>query len=107
MAFDKIREALFSSVQDKQNFSKQASKLQGSEEKDLVSFVKGKLEDVRQFSTRIANEGIWLTNTAYLIGFSDVSYDTSIGRFRPVNSAFPYPRKSRLTSNVILPRTRA
>lgn len=72
-------------------------------EQDLASFVRKKFEDVRSQANRVAHEGIWMTNIAYLLGFDSVFYDTATKQFKPANSSKGYLSRNRLRSNQILP----
>lgn len=75
---------------------------QSQDEKDLVAFVRNKIDDSRQNGTRVASEGIWLTNIAYLLGY-DVYYDTQSRQYRPVNNSNGRVLRNRLRCNRILP----
>lgn len=79
---------------------------QPQEDRDLVSFVKQRVEDVRQQATRISSEGIWMTNTAYALGFDSVYYDPTLRQFRPVGAntgTTNFVKRNRIHSNLILP----
>ena len=76
---------------------------QTDEEKKIVSHVKSKVEESRSSANRVAHEGIWLTNIAYILGITGVNYNTTIKQFQPNNKATPYNRKNRLHVNKILP----
>lgn len=102
MAFDKVREALFSAVQKSKGDSS-LHKHQGKEDDELCSFVKGRIEDVRQFASRISHEGIWLTNIAYLLGFDSIYYDVNMRQFRPISYPGQFLRRTRVSVNRILP----
>lgn len=99
--FDKVREALFGESKDKL----ESALDQPKEDIDLCSFVKNKVEEVRQQSTRVSHEGIWMTNIAYLLGFDSVYYDPNMRQFRPVGQAGTsnYVKRNRIHSNLILP----
>lgn len=66
---------------------------QDPEERKLAAFVKDKINLLRQSNSRIVQEGVYLSNVAYLLGFSGVFYDTSYRQFRNVDP------KRRLTRN--------
>ena len=72
-------------------------------EAELCNFVKGKVEDVRAFASRISHEGIWLTNIAYVLGFNDVFYDTNSRVFRPAANSPAFLRRNKISVNRILP----
>lgn len=76
---------------------------QSEYEKKLVSHVRQKVEEVRSSSSRIAHEGIWMTNIAYLLGYDGLTYNSGTRQFQPINRASPYPKKDRIHVNKILP----
>lgn len=76
---------------------------QPEDEKKIVAFVKSKVESARQTNSRIAIEGIYLTNIAYLMGFDGIYYDTSNRQFRNVDPRRRITR-SRFRVNKILPQ---
>jgi len=73
-------------------------------EKELAAYVKKKIEDVRIAGNRIAHEGTWMTNIAYLLGFDSVYYNTQQRQFQPLdgNSRVGLSR-NRVYENLILP----
>lgn len=75
---------------------------QGEEDQKLAAMVRGRVDEVRTSGARIANEGIWFTNIAYLIGFDSLHYDTATRRFRPLGNSH-YLSKDRIHVNKILP----
>lgn len=77
---------------------------QTADEKSLAEFIKKRVEDVRSTGNRIAHEGVWLTNTAYVLGFDSVYYDTTNRQFRSVDGAASVGlRRNRVFENLILP----
>ena len=77
---------------------------QSGDEKSLAEFIKKRVEDVRSTGNRIAHEGVWMTNTAYLLGFDSVYYDTTNRQFRSIDgAASPALRRNRVFENLILP----
>lgn len=76
---------------------------QNQEEKELAGFIKSKVEETRSQANRVAQEGIWMTNIAYLLGFDSVYYDPQAKQFRPSNAATTYVRRNRMRSNQLLP----
>jgi hypothetical protein len=99
---DRARERLFASAEGKPLQLKDANEQTG-EEKALVAFVKSKLEDVRQSSARIAQEGINLTNIAYLCGFDSIYFDGTSRNFKPVPTPSQFIKRNRVHVNRILP----
>lgn len=81
----------------------QSADEQTQEDKALVSFVKKKLEDYRASSARTAQEGINLTNIAYLCGFDSIYFDGVSKQFKPVPSPSQILRRNRVHVNRILP----
>lgn len=76
---------------------------QTAEDKALVAFVRNKLEERRQSSARIAQEGINLTNVAYLCGFDGIYFDGTSRQFRPVPTPSQFLKRNRVHVNRILP----
>lgn len=77
---------------------------QSQDEKNLADFVKKRVEDVRSSGNRIAHEGVWMTNIAYLLGFDSVYYDTTNRQFRSIDGAAGLGlRRNRVFENLILP----
>lgn len=73
------------------------------EDQQLAAFVKKRVEDVRGQASRLAHEGIWMTNIAYALGFDSVYYDTSTRSYKPVGGPLRMPSRNRIHSNQILP----
>lgn len=89
---------------DKQENSMRGGQDQSADEKQLASFVKKRVEDVRSAGNRVAHEGSWMTNIAYLLGFDSVYYDTSSRQFRSIDGAGRVGlRRNRVFENLILP----
>ena len=61
------------------------------------------VEEVRASASRIAHEGIWMTNIAYLLGYDGLTYNTTTRSFQPINRASSYLKKNRIHVNKILP----
>lgn len=72
-------------------------------EAQIVSFVETKIEDCRKTSNRTAMESIWLTNSAWLLGYTNVYWDSNSRVFRSSNVDIPANRRQRLQTNRILP----
>jgi hypothetical protein len=100
--FDKARERLFAKM-DGQPVQIQSADEQTAEDKALVSFVRSKLEERRQSSARIAQEGINLTNVAYLCGFDSIYFDGTSRQFRPIPTPSQFLKRNRVHVNRILP----
>lgn len=73
------------------------------EEQKLCGFVKTKVDEARSDASRIAHEGIWMTNIAYLLGFDGVFYDTNTRQFRNTATPSRYLNRKRIHINKILP----
>lgn len=76
---------------------------QTGEDKAIVAFVRSKLDERRQSSARIAQEGIGLTNIAYLCGFDSVYFDGTSRQFRPISTPSQFLKRNRVHVNRILP----
>ncbi len=99
---DRARDRLFSSA-DGNPLPLKSSEEQTPEDKALVSYVKNKLEEVRQSSARVAQEGINLTNIAYLCGFDSIYFDGVSRNFKPIPTPSQFIKKNRVHVNRILP----
>lgn len=73
------------------------------EEQKVVAYVRDKVDDCRHSGSRIAYEAIWLTNIAYLLGFTGVSYDPVGRQFKNTDPSTKTMRRSRMRVNKILP----
>lgn len=100
--FDQVRERLFAKSDGREVELKDA-KDQSEEDKALVAFVRNRLEDCRTFGARVAQEGINLTNIAYLCGFDNVYFDSTTRAFKPVTSPSRLLKNNRVHVNRILP----
>lgn len=96
---DKVVDTVSGKKKDKlQNVSDQPKS-----EIDIVTYVVSEVEERRNTASRIVSEGQWLTNAAYILGFGNIYYDTSLRIFRPVNLPTRATRGSRVEFNFILP----
>lgn len=102
MVFDGVRERLVAAVTGKKMAMNSAAD-QTQAEKHLCDYVKSEVEDIRGSVNRITSEGQWLTNAAYLLGFTNIYYDTSLRIFRPINSPTRNVRGNKVEFNYILP----
>lgn len=75
---------------------------QDPDERKLYEHVKSKIDLVRQTNSRIATEGVYLTNVAYLMGFDGVYYDTTYRQFKNIDPRRRVTR-NRFKVNKILP----
>lgn len=73
------------------------------DEKKLANWIKSKVEEIRGNGTRISHEGIWMTNIAYLLGFSGTYFDATTREFRSVGSKDKGLKRNRIHVNKILP----
>lgn len=78
-------------------------KEQSPDEQKLARFVRDKVEESRSRANRVAHEGIWMTNIAYLLGYDNLTYNTASRSFQPVNNVGQSLRKGRIHINKILP----
>lgn len=75
---------------------------QSEDEKKLVAHVREKIDHVRQSNSRIALEGIYLTNVAYLLGFDGIYYDSTYRQFKNIDPKRKLTR-NRFKVNKVLP----
>lgn len=75
---------------------------QTTEEIALVSHVREKIDRVRQSSSRITQEAVAFTNTAYLLGYDGVMYDANARQFKNIDPKRKLSR-NRFKINKILP----
>jgi hypothetical protein len=75
---------------------------QSGDEIKLVTYVDNKIEEIRASGPRTANEAIWFTNIAYIMGYDSVYFDASRRTFRPIPGTSALDR-SRIHVNKILP----
>lgn len=99
--FDDIRAKLSGEESEKKEI-KTASD-QPQPDQDLAGFVKNKVEEVRSLANRVAHEGVWMTNIAYILGFDSVFYDPTTRQFRPMAGGGQYVKRNRIRANLILP----
>lgn len=71
----------------------------------LVQFVKGKIDKAKTQANRIAHEGVWMTNVAYLLGFDGCYYDTQSRSFKPTSRSSNFMARNRVHTNILLPMT--
>lgn len=76
---------------------------QPNDEIKLVSYIKEKVQEVRNSGSRVSHEGTWMTNYAYLMGYDSVYYDTSSRQYRVVGKNNSTLRRDRIHVNKILP----
>lgn len=99
---DRAKERLFGSI-DGESVKLTDAREQSEEDKAIVTFVRNKLEEVRQSSARVAQEAINLTNTAYLCGFDSIYFDGVSRQFKPIAQPSTFLKKNRVHVNRILP----
>ena len=75
---------------------------QSLEERKIVTYVRDKIDQTRQTNSRIATEGVYLTNVAYLLGFDGVYFDSTYRQFKNVDPKRKLSR-NRFKVNKILP----
>lgn len=76
---------------------------QTEEDKKIVAHVKQKIEECRSSANRIAHEGIWMTNIAYVLGYDGIAFNSMTRQFQPINKSTAYLKKNRIHVNKILP----
>jgi len=103
MQLSDITKKLFGSKKDAQELEpiKEISD-QSPDEIKLVEYIKEKIDSTRQTNSRIAIEGVYMCNVAYLLGFDGVYYDTAYRQFRNIDPKRKLSR-NRYKVNKILP----
>lgn len=76
---------------------------QSPDELKLIAYIRDKVDECRHSGSRIAYEAIWLTNVAYMLGFSGVAYDPVLRQFKNTDTSQKYMRRNRMRVNKILP----
>lgn len=76
---------------------------QPNDQIELISYIKNKVQEVRNSGSRVSHEGIWMTNYAYYMGFNSVYYDTQTRQFRVIGRPNNSLRQNGLYVNKILP----
>lgn len=76
---------------------------QPNDELKLINYVKEKVQEIRNSGSRVASEGVWMTNYAYLMGFDSVYYDSASRQYRVIGRPNGSGRGNRLQVNKILP----
>ena len=99
--FDSVRDKMLGDVAGEQKEIKEVSD-QSNDEQKLVAYVKSKIEEGRSAGSRVAHEAIWMTNTAYLLGFTNVQYDSATRQFKTLGSRGGQ-NSARVHVNKILP----
>lgn len=74
---------------------------QSPDEVKLVSYVREKIDQVRQDNARITLESNYMRNVAYLLGFSGVYYDVTYRQFRTVDPKRKITRNRRNTNKIL------
>lgn len=100
--FDQILEKMQGSKKDELEPIKEPSD-QPQDELKIVSWVKNKVEESKSNGSRVAFESQVVTNTAYLLGFDSVYFDSRNRALRSYGSTSGWPQRSRPHSNLILP----
>lgn len=90
-------------ILDKLFGNKPKEVVQSNDETALCVYVKSRVEEVRATAARVAQEATWLTNTAYLMGFDSIYWDTNFKQFRAINNVKRPLSLSRIHVNQILP----
>lgn len=73
------------------------------DEGKIISFIKGKVDEGRQNPARLAFEASVVTNTAYLLGYDALYYDSRFRMFRNYAGGQATPNRGRIHQNMVLP----
>lgn len=78
-------------------------KEQENKDAELAAWVKGKLEEIRASSIRVAHESTWMQNCAYTVGFNGLYFNAVTRSYQPINRTGGGLRRNRSNVNKILP----
>jgi len=73
------------------------------EEKELANKVRSEIEEIRGAPGRIAQEGIWMTNIAYVKGLDGIYFNSQTRSFQNIDRAGVGLKRNRMHVNKILP----
>lgn len=79
---------------------------QPASDRELVTFVRNRVEESRSHAARVSQESIWMTNIAYLMGYDGVFFDPQSRTFRPSSNSAGRGtgiKRNRIFVNKILP----
>ncbi len=76
---------------------------QSNDEQRLIAYVREFIDESRQNGSRVANEAVWMTNVAYILGFDSIYYDTTSRQFRTIGKTNNILRRNRIRVNKMLP----
>lgn len=99
--FDSIREKMVSFTN--QNPMPEQLEASAEDEKQLTEFVRNKVEESRSNPSRTTFENNVITNTAYILGYDGVFYDSRSRQLRPYVGSGGGMSKSRVHANLVLP----
>jgi len=94
--FDKVTDKLFSDAPNKDPVD------QEQDERDVVAYIKNKVEEARSLPARMSFESQVVTNTAYFLGFDSVVFDSKMKIFRSIGQSGNSGRGA-MHVNLILP----
>lgn len=98
-AFDRVTDKLMGVPSEKLGDSND----QSNDELQLAAYVKSRVEESRTSGSRVAQEQVWMTNIAYLLGFDNVMYDVNLRQYRTTDARGGGLRRNRIHVNKILP----
>jgi hypothetical protein len=70
-------------------------------ERSIIAYVEGKLDESRRAANRTAHESLWLTNSAWLLGYQNLTWSQAERMYRTIDTLGV--RKMKLQTNRILP----
>lgn len=72
-------------------------------EKEMAHWMRKRLEQIANSSTRISHQGVWMSNIAAVLGFVGLVYNNQTRSFQPINKASASTRKNPYRVNKLLP----
>lgn len=76
---------------------------QTNDEQKLAGWVKSRVEDSRGQANRVALESLWMRNSAAVMGFTGVYWDSASKAYKPTDGQLSSLKRNRLYSNLLLP----
>lgn len=101
--------SIFDTIKDKMvNFANASGEqkdieLEQQDEQKISAWLKGKVDEAKNNPSRITFENNVITNTAYMLGYDSVYFDSRTRQLRPYSGMAGGSSKSRVHANLVLP----
>lgn len=94
---------MFDSIKNLLSGGPSSANEQSNDEVQLASYVRSKVDESRGNGSRVAQEGVWMTNIAYLMGFTSVYWNVTSKQYQNVDPGSRGLKRNRIYVNKILP----